>query len=60
MPNTSVTQLRIDDETFGKAKILAAIYDESFNSFAKRAILEEIKRYETEHGALPKPLPTDK
>ncbi len=60
MSDTSVTQLRIDTETFGKAKILAAIFDESFNSFVKRALLSEIQRYESEHGELPKPLPVEK
>ena len=57
MSNTIATQLRLDGELFAKAKILAAIYDESFNAFTARLIETEINRYETEHGALPEPRP---
>lgn len=60
MADTAVTQLRIDEALFSKAKILAAIYDESFNTFATRAILSEIQRYESEHGEIPKPLKADR
>lgn len=49
------TQVRIDEETFLKGKILAAIYDESFNSLMVRAVRNEIRAYEAEHGPLPKP-----
>lgn len=56
MSDIIATQLRIDAQLFAKAKILAAIYDESFNSFASRVIHSEIERYENEHGELPKPL----
>ena len=49
------TQVRIDDDTFLKGKILAAIYDESFNHLMVRAIRKEIKHYEDVNGPLPKP-----
>ena len=52
----SYTQVRIDDETFIKAKILAAIYDESFNHLMVRAIRNEIKSYEEINGPLPEPV----
>ena len=53
---TLFTQVRIDEETFLKGKILAAIMDLSFNSLMVRAIRNEIKKYESEYGELPKPL----
>lgn len=56
MSDIIATQLRIDGQLFAKAKILAAIYDESFNAFASRVIQSEVQRYEGEHGELPKPL----
>jgi hypothetical protein len=57
MPQTTAsTQVRIDEELFSKGKILAAIYDESFNSLLVRALAKEIQAYEEEHGELPKPL----
>ena len=52
----SYTQVRIDDETFIKDKILAAIYDESFNHLMVRAIRNEIKSYEEINGPLPEPV----
>ena len=42
-------------DTFLKGKILAAIYDESFNHLMVRAIRKEIKHYEDVNGPLPKP-----
>ncbi|OFB66855.1 hypothetical protein [Synergistes jonesii] len=56
MSDIVATQLRIDNRLFAKAKILAAVYDESFNAFASRIIQSEVERYENEHGALPEPL----
>ena len=53
------TQVRIDETTFRKGKILAAIYDESFNQFMIQAIRNEIHRYEEANGLLPKPDPRD-
>jgi hypothetical protein len=50
------TQVRIDEDLFSKGKILAAIYDESFNSLLVRALAKEIQCYEQEHGELPRPL----
>ena len=52
---TVFTQIRIDEKIFLKGKILAAIYDESFNSFMIRAVQNEIKNYERENGPLPEP-----
>lgn len=49
------TQVRIDEDTFLKGKILAAVYDESFNSLLVRAVRSEIRTYEAEHGPLPEP-----
>jgi hypothetical protein len=53
---TAVTQLRVKEDLYLKAKILAAICDESFNSFVVKLIEDSIKEYEAEHGELPKPL----
>ena len=44
------TQVRIDEATFLKGKILAAVYDESFNHLMVRAIRNEIKNYEALNG----------
>ncbi|MBR2207782.1 MAG: hypothetical protein IJ859_03140 [Synergistaceae bacterium] len=54
--NQSFTQVRIDEETFAKGKILAAIYGESFNHLMVEAIKNEIQKYEVENGPLPKPV----
>lgn len=54
------TQVRIDEETFLKGKILAAVYDESFNSLMVRAVRNEIRAYEAEHGPLPDPTKPDR
>jgi hypothetical protein len=54
--STIFTQVRLDEDTFLKGKILASIYDLSFNSFVIRAIKNELKNYEAEHGVLPKPV----
>jgi hypothetical protein len=54
--STVFTQIRLDEDTFLKGKILASIYDLSFNAFMVRAIKNEIKNYQTEHGELPKPV----
>lgn len=53
--NQTYTQVRIDNDTFLKGKILAAIYDESFNHLMVRAIRKEIRHYEAQNGPLPKP-----
>ena len=57
--NQIYTQVRIDEATFLKGKILVAIYDESFNHlmirFMVRAIRNEIKNYEVLNGSLPEP-----
>jgi hypothetical protein len=50
------TQLRISEDTFMKSKILASIYDISFNAFVLLSIKNEIQNYENEHGELPKPI----
>ncbi|MDR1917315.1 MAG: hypothetical protein LBQ58_12170 [Synergistaceae bacterium] len=47
-------QTRFDEETYAKGKVLAAIYDESFNATLVRSLKNEIKRYEEKHGDLPR------
>ena len=47
-------QLRLDEYSYSKGKVLAAIYGESFNALIIRAIRNEIKRYEEKHGGLPR------
>jgi NRPS condensation-like uncharacterized protein len=54
--STVFTQLRIDEDSFLKSKILASVYGLSFNAFVLRAIKNEIQNYEAEHGELPKPI----
>jgi hypothetical protein len=51
---TVATQTRFDEATYAKGKVLAAIYDESFNATLVRALKNEIQRYEDRHGALPR------
>ena len=53
---TVFTQIRIDEDTFLKGKILASVYDLSFNAFMIRAIKDQIRQYEIQHGDLPKPI----
>ena len=53
-PRTVATQTRFDEATYAKGKVLAAIYDESFNATLVRALKNEIKRYEDNHGELPR------
>ena len=57
MPKPIYTQIRIDEETFYKGKILAAIYDESFNKFMINALRNEIRKYESKYGELPQTVP---
>ena len=57
MSKIVATQVRLEEDLFVRGKILAAIYDESFNSLLVRTLDNEIQRYEEEHGDLPKPLP---
>ena len=47
-------QIRLDEYTYGKGRVLAAIYGESFNAVLTRALRNEIKRYEEKYGELPK------
>ena len=54
--STVFTQLRIDEDSFLKSKILASVYSLSFNAFVLRAIKNEIQNYEAKHGELPKPI----
>ena len=53
-PHTVATQTRFDEATYAKGKVLAAIYDESFNATLVRALKNEIQRYEDRYGALPR------
>ena len=46
-------QIRLDEYTYSKGKVLAAVYGESFNALIIRAIRNEIKRYEEKYGELP-------
>ena len=57
--NIANTQLRIESDLFAKAKILAAVYDESFNALAVRLLQNAVTRYEQDHGPLPQPLQVD-
>lgn len=52
-PKIIFTQVRIDEDTFLKGKILAAVYDESFNKLMVRAVQNEIRNYEADNGPLP-------
>ena len=54
--STVFTQLRIDEDSFLKSKILASVYGLSFNAFVLRAIKNEIQNYEAGYGELPKPI----
>ena len=51
--HTVSTQVRFDENTYAKGKVLAAIYDESFNATLVRALKNEIQRYEDRYGELP-------
>ena len=52
--STVATQTRFDEPTYAKGKVLAAIYDESFNATLVRALKNEIQRYEDRYGELPR------
>ena len=52
-------QIRLDDYTYAKSKVLAAIYDESFNAVLIRALRNEIKRYEDKYGEIPRQIYPD-
>lgn len=52
----SFTQIMLSSELFRKSKILAAIYDISFNQLMVNALRHEIQKYETEHSPLPESL----
>ena len=47
------TQVRLSSELFRKSKILAAVYDISFNQLVINALQNEIKKYEATHDPLP-------
>ena len=53
-------QTRFDEDTYAKGKVLAAIYDESFNATLVRALKNEIQRYEDRYGALPRQIVPEK
>ena len=59
MSRIVATQVRVDEDLFSKGKILAAIYDESFNALLVRILTKEIQEYEARHGDLPRPLRAD-
>ena len=56
---TIFTQIRIDEDTFLRGKILASIHDLSFNAFVIHAIKDQIRQYEAQYGDLPKPIKSE-
>ena len=53
MPDLVRTQTRFPEEVYAKARVLAAIYDVSFNQFLVDVLTEKIAAWESEHGDLP-------
>ena len=53
MSNIARTQVRFPEETYAKARVLAAIYDTSFNQFLVDILDEKIRQWESDHGVLP-------
>ena len=47
------TQIRFPEETYAKARVLAAIHDVSFNQYLVDALNEKIAQWESGHGELP-------
>ena len=61
-PGTSqrvAMQIRFDEYTYSKGRVLAAIYGESFNSVLIRSLRNEIRRYEDKYGELPEQIDPD-
>ena len=52
-------QIRLDEYSYSKGKVLAAVYGESFNALIIRSIRNEIKRYEEKYGELPRQIYPD-
>ena len=53
MPDLVRTQTRFPEEVYAKARVLAAIYDVSFNQFLVDVLNEKIAAWESAHGDLP-------
>ena len=53
MPELVRTQTRFPEEVYAKARVLAAIYDVSFNQFFVDVLKEKIAAWEAGHGDLP-------
>lgn len=47
------TQTRFPEDVYAKARVLAAIYDVSFNQFLVDVLNEKIAAWESAHGDLP-------
>ena len=53
------TQIRLDEYSYSKGRVLAAVYGESFNALIIRSLRNEIKRYEEKYGELPQLIDPD-
>ncbi len=53
MPELVRTQTRFPETVYAKARVLAAIYDVSFNQFLVDVLNEKIAAWESAHGDLP-------
>ena len=53
MPELIRTQTRFPETIYSKARVLAAIYDVSFNQFLVDVLNEKIVAWESAHGDLP-------
>ena len=53
MTNFVRTQTRFPEDVYAKARVLAAIYDVSFNQFLVDVLNEKIAAWESAHGDLP-------
>lgn len=47
------TQIRVPDEIYAKARVLAAIHNVSFNQLLINLLTSSIEDWETAHGVLP-------
>lgn len=47
------TQVRFPEDTYAKSRVLAAIYDKSFNQFLVDVLNEKINHWESQNGTLP-------
>lgn len=47
------TQIRVPEEIYAKARVLAAIHDVSFNQYLVDVLAEKIADWESSRGILP-------